>query len=212
MNQRGVLTIVSGFAGSGKGTLMKRLLELHDNYALSISATTRSPRAGETEGKEYFFKTKEEFEEMIQEQAFLEYACYVGNYYGTPKFYVEEQLQAGRDVILEIEIQGALAVKKMMPETVLVFVTPPTAEELEKRLKGRGTETEEVIRSRIRRAVEESEEMLSYDYLLVNDDIEETTERLHAIIQSAHSEAARHAAFAKEIQAQLKALTDSCPA
>lgn len=204
MKQRGVLAVVSGFAGSGKGTLMKRLLELHDNYSLSISATTRKPREGETDGKDYFFRTREEFEQMIREDAFLEHACYVGNYYGTPKFYVEQQLEAGKDVILEIEIQGALAVKKMLPDTVLIFVTPPTAEELERRLTGRGTETAEVIRSRMERAVEEAREMPVYDYILVNDDIDETTEQLHGIIQSAHFEAFRRAAFADEIRQQLE--------
>ena len=207
MKQKGILAIVSGFAGSGKGTLMKLLLERHDNYALSISATTRQPREGEQEGREYFFKTKEEFEEMIRENAFLEYASYVGNYYGTPRFYVEEQLAAGKDVILEIEIQGALKVKEMMPETVLIFVTPPDAEELQRRLVGRGTETEDVVRARLRRAVEESEEMSSYDYILVNDDLDETTEQLHAIVQSARFTADRQAAFSEKIQKNLAELT-----
>ena len=138
---KGILVVVSGFSGAGKGTVMKRLLEKYNDYALSISVTTRNPRPGEEDGREYFFRTKEEFEKLIKEDALIEYAQYVENYYGTPRSYVEEQLQAGKNVILEIEIQGAMKVKEKIPEALLVFVTPPTVEELEKRLKGRGTET-----------------------------------------------------------------------
>ena len=127
MDNRGILTVVSGFSGAGKGTLMKRLLEKYDTYSLSISATTRAPREGEEHGREYFFHSKEEFEELISQDALIEYAQYVENYYGTPKAYVEKQLAAGRDVILEIEIQGALKVKEKMPDTLLMFVTPPSA-------------------------------------------------------------------------------------
>ena len=130
MNTHGILIVVSGFSGSGKGTIMKELLKRYDNYALSISATTRAPREGETDGREYFFKTREEFEKMIAKEELIEYAEYVNNYYGTPRAYVEEQLTAGKDVILEIEIQGALKVKKKFPDTLLLFVTPPSAEEL----------------------------------------------------------------------------------
>ena len=133
MNTHGILIVVSGFSGSGKGTIMKELLKRYDNYALSISATTRAPREGETDGREYFFKTREEFEKMIAKEELIEYAEYVNNYYGTPRAYVEEQLTAGKDVILEIEIQGALKVKKKFPDTLLLFVTPPSAEELRKR-------------------------------------------------------------------------------
>ena len=153
---KGVLTIVSGFSGAGKGTVMKGLLANYDNYALSISATTRRPREGEQDGREYFFKTREEFEQMIAEGAFIEYAQYVENYYGTPKAYVEEQLANGKDVLLEIEIQGALQVKKLRPDALLIFITPPSAEILEQRLTGRGTETPEVIAMRMNRAVEEA--------------------------------------------------------
>ena len=170
MNKEGILIVVSGFSGAGKGTIMKALLERYDNYALSISATTRNPRPGEEEGKAYFFKTTEEFEKMIAQDDLIEYAMYVGNYYGTPKAYVEEQLCAGKDVILEIEIQGALKVKEKFPNTLLLFVTPPSAEELRKRLEGRGTETQEVIDGRMKRAIEEAEYMDQYDYLVVNDE------------------------------------------
>ena len=172
MNKEGILIVVSGFSGAGKGTIMKALLERYDNYALSISATTRNPRPGEEEGKAYFFKTTEEFEKMIAKDDLIEYAMYVGNYYGTPKAYVEEQLRAGKDVILEIEIQGALKVKEKFPNTLLLFVTPPSAEELRKRLEGRGTETQEVIDGRMKRAIEEAEYMDQYDYLVVNDELD----------------------------------------
>ena len=149
MGKRGILLVVSGFSGAGKGTLMKELVKRYENYALSISATTRSPREGEADGREYFFKSVEEFERMIAEDALIEYACYVGNYYGTPRAYVEEQLSRGRDVILEIEIQGARKVKKRFPNTLLLFVSPPSAEVLKARLTGRGTETSEVIAQRL---------------------------------------------------------------
>ena len=134
---KGILVVVSGFSGAGKGTVMKRLMEKYDDYALSVSATTRKPRPGEEDGREYFFRTRDEFEKLIEEDALLEYARYVENYYGTPRSYVEEQLQAGRNVILEIEIQGAMKIKEKIPEALLVFVTPPTVEELERRLVGR---------------------------------------------------------------------------
>lgn len=187
MNNKGILIVLSGFSGAGKGTLMKRLLELHgEEYALSISATTRKPRTGEEEGVHYFFKEKTEFEKMIQEDAFLEYAGYCENYYGTPKAYVEEKLQEGKNVILEIEIQGALKVKEKLPDTLLVFVTPPSAEELKNRLVGRGTEELSVIEQRLNRAVEEAEGVENYDYLLINDDLDTCAEELHQIIKSEH--------------------------
>ena len=168
---KGILVVVSGFSGAGKGTVMKRLLEKYDDYALSVSVTTRAPRPGEEDGIAYFFRSREEFEQLIREDALIEYAQYVENYYGTPRSYVEEQLSAGRNVILEIEIQGAMKVKEKIPEALLVFVTPPTVAELEKRLKGRGTETDQVIADRLARAGEEAKGMDQYDYILVNDDV-----------------------------------------
>ncbi|MCI1304930.1 MAG: guanylate kinase [Lachnospiraceae bacterium] len=200
---KGVLTIVSGFAGSGKGTVMKRLLSRHEGYALSISATTRKPRNGERDGVEYFFKTKEAFEKMIEEHAFLEYASYVGNYYGTPASYVDEQLNLGKDVILEIEVQGALQVKKQRPDALLVFLTPQSGQELERRLRGRGTETDEVIRSRMKRAGEESKLMSSYDYILVNDDVDRAVEELHGLIRSQHLAASRNSGLIERISREL---------
>ena len=160
MADSGLLIVISGFSGSGKGTIMKELIRRYpEKYALSISATTRQPREGEQDGREYFFKTKEEFLSMIEHNELLEHAQYVGNYYGTPKAYVQQQLQAHKHVILEIEIQGALKIKEQFPQTLLLFVTPPSAEILKERLTGRGTETEEVIHSRLSRAVEEADGM-----------------------------------------------------
>ena len=181
--KKGILIVVSGFSGAGKGTLMKKLMQDYDNYALSISATTRQPRVGEEDGREYFFKTKDEFEKMIARDELIEYARYVENYYGTPKQYVMEQLEAGKDVILEIEIQGALQVKKKVPDALLVFVTPPTAEILENRLRGRGTESEDVIASRMSRAAVEADGCEVYDYLVVNDDLDASVALMHQIIQ-----------------------------
>ena len=199
MSDRGMLAVVSGFSGAGKGTLMKRLLEKYDCYALSVSATTRAPRDGEEHGREYFFHTKEEFEELILQDALIEYAKYVDNYYGTPKSYVEKQLEAGKDVILEIEIQGALKVKEKLPDTLLLFVTLPSAEELKRRLEGRGTETPEVIASRLRRASEEAKAMPLYDYILVNDDLETCVDQMHEIIQSQHNTVANNTSFIEKI-------------
>lgn len=204
MNRKGILIVVSGFSGAGKGTLMKELLARYEEYyALSISATTRLPRTGEVDGREYFFKTKEEFEKMIAKEELIEYARYVENYYGTPRAYVEKQLNTGRDVILEIEIQGALKVKEAFPETLLLFVTPPTAGELKNRLVGRGTETLEVIESRMKRAVEEAEGMNRYDYLIVNDELEACVEEMHAIIQAEHRRSFRNTEFMKKIKEDL---------
>lgn len=205
MNRRGILIVVSGFAGSGKGTLMKELLNQYDNYALSISATTRKPRGQEVDGKEYFFKSVEEFEKMIAQEELIEYANYVGNYYGTPKAYVEEQLASGKDVILEIEIQGALKVKEKFPGTLLLFVTPPSAEILKARLVGRGTETMDVVEMRMRRAAEEAEGLASYDYILINDDLQTCVKQMHDIIQSEHFRTSRNHDFMNQIKEELKA-------
>ncbi|EGG85060.1 guanylate kinase [Lachnospiraceae bacterium 2_1_46FAA] len=204
MKRKGILIVVSGFSGAGKGTLMKELLKQYDNYALSISATTRKAREGEEDGREYFFKTVEEFEKMIAKDELIEYARYVGNYYGTPRAYVEEQLEAGKDVILEIEIQGALKVKEKYPDTLLLFVTPPSAKELERRLVGRGTETMEVIASRMKRATEEAEIMSAYDYIVVNDELDICVKETHNIIQSEHNRVFRNKDFMNQIEEELK--------
>jgi len=204
MNKRGILIVVSGFSGAGKGTLMKEIMKQYDNYALSISATTRAPREGEEHGKAYFFSTVDEFEKMIANNELIEYAKYVDNYYGTPRAYVEEKLEEGKDVILEIEIQGALKVKEKFPETLLLFVTPPTVEELRRRLIGRGTETMEVIESRMKRAIEESEDMDKYDYLVINDDLQVCVQEMHQIIQEEHKRTFRNNDFIEQIRRELK--------
>lgn len=204
MSDRGILIVVSGFSGSGKGTLMKELLKRYpDIYALSISATTRAPREGEEDGREYFFISKDEFEKMIAKDELIEYARYVENYYGTPRRYVEEKMKQGKDVILEIEIQGALKVKKAFPDTLLLFVTPPSAEELQSRLIGRGTETMKVIRSRMDRACEEAQGMELYDYLIVNDDLDACVEEMHSIIRGEHRRTSRNADFMEKIKEDL---------
>ena len=205
MSRKGILMVLSGFSGAGKGTLVKGLLERYDNYALSVSATTRKPRAGEEDGKAYFFKTVEEFENMIEEDSFIEYAKYVDNYYGTPKEYVQKKLDEGKDVILEIEIQGALKVKKAYPDTLLLFVMPPSAALLRERLTGRGTESEDVIASRLARAVQEAEGIEEDDYLVINDDLDTCIRELHGIIQSEHCSVERNQEIIGQMRRELKA-------
>jgi guanylate kinase len=164
---------------------MQALMEQYgEHYALSVSATTRDPRPGEVDGVSYFFVTRERFEEMIAADAFVEHACYVGNYYGTPRAYVEEQLSLGKNVILEIEIQGALKVKEKFPDTVLMFVTAPDAQILYDRLTRRGTESPEVVAARMSRAYEESEGIEDYDYLVINDTVERTVKQIDQLIVS----------------------------
>lgn len=184
-DKKGILVVVSGFSGAGKGTIMKSLMKQYgDLYALSVSATTRDPRPGEVEGKDYFYVSKPEFEQMIKEDKLVEYAQYVGNYYGTPKAYVEEQLNSGKSVILEIEIQGALKVKQKFPDTKLLFVTAPSATQLKNRLIGRGTETSDVIEARLKRACEESQGIEQYDYLVINDQLDDCVKHVHQILQA----------------------------
>ena len=201
---QGILTVISGFSGAGKGTVTRKILEQYDNYALSISATTRDPREGEENGREYFFKTAEEFEKMIAKDELIEYAKYVNNYYGTPKMYVQEQLQKGKDVILEIEIQGALKVKEKYPDTLLLFITPPSAQELKNRLIRRGTEEMDVIEKRMKTAAWEAQFMDQYDYIVINDELQTCVEELHAIIQSEHKKSARNPVFAEKIKEELE--------
>ena len=203
---KGILLVLSGFSGSGKGTVMKEIMKKYsDRYALSISATTRSPRQGETDGVEYFFKTREEFEEMIAKDELIEYAQYVSNYYGTPKAYVQEQLNAGKDVILEIEIQGAIKIKEKYPDTLLLFMTPPRKKKKKKRLIGRGTESMEVIQARLKRAIEEAEGIEKYDYLIINDDLEECVERFHSIVTNEHERVSRNEENIANMRSQLAA-------
>ena len=208
MNQQGILVVVSGFSGAGKGTLMKELLKRYDNYALSVSATTRQPREGEKDGEDYFFVNREYFQQMIEEGRLVEYAQYVNHYYGTPRDYVEKKMAEGKDVILEIEIQGALKVKKRFPDALLIFVTPPSAGELRRRLVGRGTETIEVINARLRRAAEVASGMEAYDYLLINDEIDACVEQMHQLITLQHSKTCYHLDFLSRMREELYHLDD----
>ena len=180
--EKGKLLIISGFSGVGKGTVVKRLLDEYSNYKVSVSATTRNPREGEENGIHYFFKTVEEFEKMIENKQLLEYADYVGNYYGTPKEFVESQLNQGINVILEIETKGALKVKEKMPEAMLIFLLPPDGDTLKQRLVGRNTETEEVIAERLKKAAEETVAMDDYEYFVVNDEIDKCVDDINRII------------------------------
>ena len=194
MPGKGIIAVISGFSGAGKGTVVNELVNKY-GYAVSISATTRPPREGEEEGKNYFFKTKEEFKQMVKEGRFMEYARYVDNYYGTPKDYVYSQINNGRDVLLEIEMQGAMQVKKNFPDVTLVFITPPHVAELKRRLLKRGTETEDIINKRIARAAEDCSYMKDYDYIIVNDGLEECVEQVHCLLTALH--------FTKNNQQQL---------
>lgn len=207
MKRKGVLVVISGFSGAGKGTLVQKMIREYDNYALSVSMTTRSPRPGEVNGVHYHFVSDEEFEEMIQNNGLIEYAGYCRHYYGTPRKYVEEQLASGKDVILEIEIQGAHKVREQFPDAVLLFVMPPSAKELHNRLAGRGTETAEVIRERMLRAVEESEGIDTYDYIVVNDTLDDCIADINAIVTAAKLRPDKNQNFISEIQEQLKAFS-----
>ena len=180
--KKGKLLIISGFSGVGKGTVVKYILDNYSDYKISISATTRSPREGEVDGTHYNFLTTEKFEDMIKNNQLLEYANYVGNYYGTPRDFVEKNINEGNNVILEIETQGALQVKKMMPEAVMIFVLPPNADTLKERLVGRQTETMEVINKRLSKAAEETGVIDKYDYFVINDEIADCAARINDIV------------------------------
>lgn len=207
LNKRGILIVVSGFSGAGKGTVMKRLMEKYsDDYALSVSMTTRGPRTGEVDGQHYFFVSREQFEKTIAEEGLIEHAQYCGNYYGTPKAYVEKQLAEGKNVILEIEIQGALLVKEKNPDTLLLFVTPPSAEELKKRLVGRGTETMEEINARLTRAIDEAPIMEKYDYIVINDEVENCVDKIHELVDAAKHSTGLNREFIEMMKKELTEL------
>ncbi|MDO5417327.1 MAG: guanylate kinase [Lachnospiraceae bacterium] len=206
MSQQGILVVISGFSGAGKGTLMKALLEKYENYALSVSATTRQPRPGEVDGREYFFVSRDYFKSMVENDALIEYAQYVDNFYGTPKDYVEKKRMEGKDVILEIEIQGALKIKKKFPDTLLLFVMPPSAKELKKRLVNRGTESLDVIDARLKRASEEAVGIEAYDYIVINDEIDTCVEELHRLIQAQHNKTSNRLDFINEMREELTQL------
>lgn len=184
---RGLLIVLSGPSGVGKGTVRAAVFANNQfQYVYSVSATTRAQRPGEVDGKDYYFVSREEFETMIQNEDLLEYSEYVGNYYGTPIQKIEENLAAGHDVFLEIEVQGAMKVKERMPEGIFIFLAPPNLEELESRITGRGTDAAHVIQERMATAKEEIELMQHYDYVVVNDQVQHAVDKINAIIQSEH--------------------------
>lgn len=208
MKTRGNLIVLSGFAGVGKGTVLRSLFETREGYAYSVSATTRSPRPGEVDGVHYFFVTKERFEEMIEKDELLEHASYVGNYYGTPRDYVEKKLDEGFDVILEIEVQGALNIKKKVPDAILIYMLPPAAKVLYERLRHRGTETDEVIAKRMKRAAEEAQSVSKYDYIIVNHDADECAAQLDTLIRAQRQSVRSNLPFIEKLQEEFRELSE----
>lgn len=203
MINKGSLIVISGFSGVGKGTVVKRLVADY-GYDLSVSATTRPPRDGEVHGREYFFMDRGEFENLIDYGGFIEWTQYVENYYGTPKKYVEESLGRGKNIILEIEVMGAMKIKEQYPEALLIFIAAPSIKSLRERLAGRGTETDAAIRKRLKKATEEAADMEQYDYVVINDDLEECIATVHAIIQSYACRKANNMDFIQSIKNELK--------
>lgn len=202
MNKQGVLIVISGFSGVGKGTVVKKLIEKY-HYSLSVSATTRAPRKGEVDGQDYHFKTVEEFRNLIDYNGFIEWAQYVENYYGTPRKYVEEELEKGNNVILEIEVQGAMHIKEQYPDAVLIFLTAPNAGTLKQRLEERGTEETKVIAKRLKRAYEETDDMPQYDYLVVNDDLDTCVDEVHAVILAESFKSTKHKKYIQKMKEEL---------
>lgn len=203
MNQKGIVVVVSGFSGSGKGTIMRKLVEKYDSYALSVSMTTREPREGEVNGVDYFFVEREDFTDEIASGGLIEYTCYCDHYYGTPRKYIEEQLEDGKDVILEIEVEGASQIRDIFPDALLLFVTPPSIEELRQRLEGRSTETGEEIDKRLHRTREEFLMIGGYDYVIINQDIDSAVEDVHAAISTAHMTPYRRENFLASLKTEI---------
>lgn len=199
IEEKGILFVLSGPSGVGKGTVRKALFKKDTDLQYSISMTTRDKRAGEKEAVDYFYRTREKFEQMIRDNQLLEYAEYVGNYYGTPRYYVEETLAAGKDVFLEIEVQGALQVKENFPEGVFVFLSPPSLEELKNRIVKRGTESDDLVANRLHAAKEEIELMDAYDYVVVNDNVNKAVDKVQAIVKSEHCKRERVAIQYKKV-------------
>ncbi len=197
MQSEGLKIILSGPSGSGKGTIVKELIK--EDFVLSISATTRKPRVGEEDAVHYFFKTVEEFEEMIEKGELLEYANFCNNYYGTPKSFIDKTVEEGKDVILEIEVQGAMQVKSVYPDAIFVFIMPPTFEELKSRLVGRGTESPEVIAARLKRAEEELASYREYDYIVINDQLEDAVEEIKNIVKAEKLKSYRYKAYIEQM-------------
>lgn len=203
MNSKGLLIVLSGPSGCGKGTLLKRLLEGEENLVLSVSATTRTPRAGEEHGKDYFFYSHEQFQQLLLTNGFLEHAEYCGNFYGTPSAEIEQWRQQGKDVILEIDVQGALQVKQACVDSVLVFVLPPSLTELKNRLVGRNTEDEETVLKRLQAAKNEISQAHLYDYVICNDILENAVHAAHCIIQAEKYKQSRQNCFVKAMLEQV---------
>ena len=199
----GKLIVISGFSGAGKGTVIKKLREKY-NYSLSISATTRAPREGEQDGKDYYFKTVDEFKSLIDYNGLIEWAQYVDNYYGTPRKFVEEELASGKNVILEIEVQGAMNVKRQYNDAILIFITTKDAQTLKERLVSRGTETEDVIKKRMERAAQESASMDSYEFIVINDDLEACADAVNSIVVSESCKKENKTEFLIGIKKQLE--------
>jgi guanylate kinase len=196
----GLLVVISGPSGSGKGTICKRLIDEIENINVSVSATTRKPRIGEIEGKNYFFIDEDEFVKKINNDDFLEYALVYGNYYGTPKKTVLKQLENGKDIILEIDIQGALKVKENYPKGVFIFILPPSLEELKNRIEGRGTDSKEVIHRRLKCAYDELNYAFQYDYVVLNDEVDSAVEKIKEIISAEKNKSVRNQALIKKIK------------
>lgn len=195
MSSKGILLIISGPSGAGKGTVVNELMKDSEKYCLSVSVTTRTPRKGEKEGVNYYFRSEDEFKKMAEHGELLEYALFCGNFYGTPVGYVEKELSEGKNVILEIEVQGAIQVKERYPDAVLIFLTPNTLQDLEDRLRGRNTETEDVIALRLRRAREEVRLINKYDYIVINDLVRNAARRINRIVDAEKYASARNADF-----------------
>lgn len=199
---RGLLLVLSGPSGVGKGTVRKHIFDHYNNdFDYSISMTTRDKREGEVEGQDYYFRSREAFEQLIESGGLLEYAEYVGNYYGTPLEYVNETLEAGRDVFLEIEVQGALKVRNKMSEAIFIFLSPPNLGELENRITGRGTDSSDMIKKRMKKAVDELKLIQYYDYVVENDDVDKAAQKIRHIIESEHLKVSRNlGAYTKIIE------------
>lgn len=198
--KKGLLIVLSGPSGVGKGTVRKAIFSKEDtSFEYSISVTTRKPRDGEQDEVDYFFKSREDFEDMIKNDKLLEYAEYVGNYYGTPVDYVRKTIDEGKDVFLEIEVQGAKQVREKFPEGLFIFLVPPSLHELKSRITGRGTETEDIIQTRMNAAKEELLLMNLYDYVVVNDKIDSACDKIHSIVTAEHCRRERVEKIYKEM-------------
>lgn len=192
LNEQGLLVVISGPSGVGKGTIRKALFQIPDNnFCYSVSMTTRKPRQGEQDGVDYFFVSREQFEQKIKQKQLLEYAEFVGEYYGTPLEYVDKQIDSGKEVIVEIEVEGALKVREQKPDAVFIFIVPPSKQALLDRLTNRGTENSDTIQKRIQKAEREYHLAYKYDYIVVNDDVKNAADRIYAIIRAEHAKTER---------------------